>query len=141
MESGREVIIIPCSGIGKPTGTVGRAATYEVVEKLRPASSKTLCLALLVKGDKEALNIVHQHPCITIDGCPLECARKNVELAGGRLACGMKVTDVYKDHKELKPETVLDIGEPGRKLARLLAEMVAREVDDIIAKRRAEKNG
>jgi hypothetical protein len=32
----QKVIIVPCSGIGKPYGTVSREAAYEVTEDLRP---------------------------------------------------------------------------------------------------------
>lgn len=33
---GQKVVIIPCSGIGKSLGTVGRVATYKVTDRLRP---------------------------------------------------------------------------------------------------------
>ena len=30
------VVVVPCSGIGKPFGTVSREAAYELCEELRP---------------------------------------------------------------------------------------------------------
>ncbi len=41
-----KVIIVPCSGIGKPFGTVSREAAYDLCEELRPGSideNQTLC--------------------------------------------------------------------------------------------------
>ncbi len=121
--------VIPCSGIGKPSASVGREAAYRVVEELRPASADTLCLSLLVLGDEEARDKVKGNPCISIDGCGKDCARKNIELAQGHVAASRRVHDVLKKHRALKPDGVLDIGEPGRKLAELLAGELAKDVD------------
>ncbi len=68
------VIIIPCSGIGKAFGSVGREAAYVVTEELRPGCTQTVCLSLLTLGDEEARRQVRKHPTITIDGCPTACA-------------------------------------------------------------------
>ena len=76
-----QVLVVPCSGIGKAVGTVGREAAYAVIEDLRPLSTDTLCLSLLVMGDEVAQARVRESRCVTIDGCARECARKNVELA------------------------------------------------------------
>ena len=124
-----KVLIIPCSGIGKAFGSVGREATYMVIEEMRPGETDTLCLSLLTLGDEEAKERVRKHPIITIDGCPTACAEMNVKSAGGRSAANFKVVDTYREHRELKVKSVLHLGEPGRKLARLLAEKVAATVD------------
>jgi len=126
-----KVLIIPCSGIGKAFGSVGREATYMVIEEMRPGETDTLCLSLLTLGDEEAKERVRKHPIITIDGCPTACAEMNVKSAGGRSAANFKVVDTYREHRELKVKSVLHLGEPGRKLARLLAEKVAATVDAI----------
>jgi hypothetical protein len=68
-------------------------------ERKAPGHTETLCLARLVTGDAEARAKVHAHPCITVDGCPKLCARKNVELAGGRVAHGVRVFDTPKRHR------------------------------------------
>jgi len=47
MTDAKKVIVIPCSGIGKAYGSVGREAMYQVVEQLRPDSADTVCLSLL----------------------------------------------------------------------------------------------
>jgi uncharacterized metal-binding protein len=131
----REVVIVPCSGIGKAFGSVGREAAYVVTEELRPGCTSTVCLSLLTMGDEETQRRVRQHPTITIDGCPTACARVNVEQAGGKPAATFRVFDVFRRHKELKVRRVSDIGEPGKAMARILAGEIAEKVDEL----RAEK--
>ncbi|NIN64854.1 MAG: hypothetical protein GTO63_09165 [Anaerolineae bacterium] len=124
-----KVLIIPCSGIGKAFGSVGREATYLVTEELRPDETETLCLSLLTLGDEEAGYRVRKHPVITIDGCPKACAEANVKSVGGRSVANIKVVEIYREHRDLRVASVLELGEPGRKLAAILAEKVAVEVD------------
>jgi uncharacterized metal-binding protein len=126
-----EVLIIPCSGIGKAFGSVGREAAYVVTEELRPGCTSTVCLSLLTLGEEETQRRVRQHPTITIDGCPTACARVNVEQAGGKPAATFRVFDIFRQHKELKVRRVSDIGEAGKAMARILAEEVAHKVDEL----------
>ncbi len=96
MSPAKKVIVIPCSGIGKAFGSVSREATFEVVENLQKEKSETVCLALIVSGDKDARKLVRENKCITIDGCPMQCAEKNVRLAGGNIAGRFRVVDTFK---------------------------------------------
>ncbi len=132
MNEPRRVIIIPCSGIGKAYGSVGREAMYAVLEDLRPEASDTVCLSLLTLGDEQAQAEVREHPTITIDGCPKACAQVNVEAAGGKPAAAYRVFDVYRAHKDLKVRSVSELGDSGRKMARILAEEIATKVDELI---------
>jgi uncharacterized metal-binding protein len=127
----REVIIIPCSGIGKAFGSVGREAAYVVTQELRPGCTSTVCLSLLTLGDDETRRRVREHPTITIDGCPTACARVNVEQAGANPAATFRVFDVFRRHKELKVRRVSEIGEAGEAMARILAEEIADKVDEL----------
>ena len=52
------VVVVPCSGIGKPFGTVSREAAYELCENLRPDDTKLVALAKLVLGDAAAREAV-----------------------------------------------------------------------------------
>ncbi|MEW6232253.1 MAG: putative zinc-binding protein [Chloroflexota bacterium] len=135
MSAHDKAIVIPCSGIGKVFGSVGREATYIVVDELRPKMAETLCLSLLVVGDQETVERVRGVPCIAVDGCPKACAQKNIELAGGVSAASLRVVDTYKAHRELKPEGVTVLDESGRKLARFLAQEIASAVDRVVAGR------
>ena len=108
-----QVLVIPCSGIGKVHGLISREAVYRVTDALLPGQADTVCLALLVTGDADTREKVRRHPCITVDGCPKLCARKNVELSGGEVALGVRVYDTLKRHRGAKfgsPTTLSDEG-------------------------------
>jgi uncharacterized metal-binding protein len=125
------VLIIPCSGIGKAFGTISRDATFRVVEDLRKGESDTICLSLLVMGDEEAKGKIRTCKCIAVDGCPLECARKNIELSGGAPAASFRVVDLLREHRDLRPQRVTFLDEDGRKLSAILAEKIASKVDEL----------
>ena len=125
------ILVIPCSGIGKAFGTIGREATYIVVEELQKGKSDTLCLSLITMGDEEALQRVKSHRCITIDGCPLECAKKNLILSGSQVATSFRVVDLLREYRTLKPQSVTFLDEDGEKLAQILAEKVALRIDEL----------
>jgi uncharacterized metal-binding protein len=119
------VLVVPCSGIGKPFGSVSREAAYELCEELRPESTRLLALAKLVLGEPAARELVGKHPAVTIDGCKQMCASKMVKESGGTVAHEVAVLDVFRRHKHLKPEGIAELNEAGRKLARVLAQELA----------------
>jgi uncharacterized metal-binding protein len=123
-------IIIPCSGIGKALGTITRRATYIVTEELLPNDTDSICLPLLTIEDEETVRKIRENPCITLDGCVAQCAKKNVEHHHGKLEGGIRILDVIKENSKLKPGTVLDIGPDGEKLARKTAEKVVKIIGD-----------
>ena len=125
------VMIVPCSGIGKTYGTVSREAAYEVVEDLRPDQTKLVALSMLVLGDEQARSAVAVNPVVTIDGCKLACATKMVQESGGEVARDFAVLDVYRNHRQFKPQGIAVLSEGGQQLARVLAEEVAKVVDDV----------
>ena len=132
MPKPKYVFVIPCSGIGKSMGTVGRKATYKVIEKLRPQNTRTTCLPLLTVGDQETLKKVRENPCISIDGCPAKCAQKNIEASNGKLQKSFLVIDTIRNHRNLKPEGIIELNPEGDKLANIIAEEVATAVDEIM---------
>ena len=132
MPKPKYVFVIPCSGIGKSMGTVGRKATYKVIEKLRPQNTRTTCLPLLTVGDQETLKKVRENPCISIDGCPTKCAQKNIEASNGKLQKSFMVIDTLRNHKNLKPEGIIELNPEGDKLVNIIAEEVAKAVDEIM---------
>ena len=127
----RKVVVIPCSGIGKPYGSIGRDAVFRVVDELRPEVAETNCLSLLVSGDIAAIKQIRESRCIAVDGCPLECARKNIEFAGGKVEAHFRVMDVLRENRNLKPRTVTTLDEDGCKLSKLVAEKIASKVDEL----------
>lgn len=132
----KTVLIIPCSGIGKVHGLLTREATYLVTDEMAPEQTETMCLALLVKGDAEAVEAVKTQPCITIDGCPKMCAEKNVKIAGGNPTV-VQVIEALKDHPGAKPGSPTDLNDEGWFIAR----EIATKVSDIAANLRGDKEG
>jgi len=124
-------LIIPCSGIGKPFGTISREATYCVVEDLKKGETDTICLSLLVMGDEDAKLRVRSHRCIAIDGCPNECAKRSLELSEAKLVANFRAVDILRKNRNLKPKNVTFLDEDGRKLARILAKKIALKADEL----------
>jgi len=94
-----QVLLIPCSGIGKVHGLISRESVYKAADTLGQDQADTVCLALLVTGDPETRQKVQEQPCITLDGCPKLCAQKNVELSGGKVGQAVRVYDTLKRHR------------------------------------------
>jgi uncharacterized metal-binding protein len=133
-----KVVVVPCSGIGKSLGTVGRVATYKVIERMRPERTRTVCLALLTMGDDDTLKLVRENPCIAVDGCPAQCSKKNIEESMGRLAHNIVVTDVLRKNRSLKPDGVIELNDQGDKLAEIIARALSEKVDEILHKEKCE---
>lgn len=129
----KQVVVLPCSGIGKVYGAVARETAYELVEKVRPGLATLTCLPLLVIKDPEAVALVTENPVITIDGCPKDCAKKSVEALGKAVDQAFEAIKFYKEHKDLKPEGIAEVNETGRKLAQVAAQEVAKVVDELAA--------
>jgi uncharacterized metal-binding protein len=136
-EGNKKVIIVPCSGIGKTYGTVSREAAYDVIEELRPGTSRLVALSLLVLGDEDSRTAVQGNPSITIDGCKLACATKMVQESGGTVAKDFAVLDVYRRYKHFKPQGIAELNEGGLNLAHALAEEISEVVDELLG----EENG
>lgn len=127
------VVVIPCSGIGKAFGTVSREAAYELCENFRPTDTNLVALSKLVLGEEDAQARVRGNPAVTIDGCKLMCASKLVKLSGGSVAREVSVLDVFRRYKDLKPEGIAELNEPGMELARVIAAEVSESLDEILA--------
>lgn len=127
------VNLVPCSGVGKPYGTVSREAAFEVAEKLRPGLASIVPLSLLVLGDEETRAAAAGAPVIAIDGCTLACASKMTEESGAQPARSFRVMEFYREHRDLKPQGIAQLNEAGEELARLLAESIAHEIDRLLS--------
>ena len=124
------VVIVPCSGIGKAFGSVSREAAYEVCDQLRPGATRLLALSKLVLGEEEACERVRTGRTVTIDGCKLMCAAKLVEQSGGTILRQVSVLDVYREHKDLKPEGIAELNDAGRQLAQVIAQDIVKTIDN-----------
>ena len=76
---------------------------------------------------------VRSNPAVTIDGCKLMCASKLVKLSGGTVAREVSVLDVFRRHKDLKPEGIAELNEAGKELARVIAAEISETLDEVLA--------
>jgi uncharacterized metal-binding protein len=116
-----KIIIIPCSGIGKPYGTIGRDATYAVCDELMKGEAETDCLGALVIKDPEVVGRVKGAKVYAVDGCFNECARKSIERVGGTVTGTFKVWKFHQENKDLKPMKVTFLDEDGIEFSKRLA--------------------
>jgi uncharacterized metal-binding protein len=128
----KQVAVVPCSGIGKSLGSVTREAAYELCDILRPDDTRLVALSKLVLGDEGARDCVRIGPTVTIDGCKQMCAAKLVKHNGGVVAREVAAFDVFRNHKDLKPEGIAELNEPGRQLARVIAAEISEDLDTIL---------
>jgi uncharacterized metal-binding protein len=128
----KPILILPCSGIGKPFGSIARDAVFRVCDELRPGKADTICLSLLVMGDEEARKRISSSRCIVVDGCPMACSRNNVERSGGNIVAEFKVMDLLRENRGLKPREVTFLDEDGEKLSKQLADRMAAKADELI---------
>jgi len=129
-ENGR-VLIVPCSGIGKTYGTVGREAAYSLAEELRPGNAEVVALSLLVMGDEDLQARVQASPVIAVDGCKLACASKMVAESGGQVSYEANVLDTFRRNRTLRPKGVSRLNPDGQELAHKLAEELAEATDRV----------
>ncbi|MCJ7648842.1 MAG: putative zinc-binding protein [Candidatus Lokiarchaeota archaeon] len=131
--SKEKVYIIPCSGIGKVFGSIGRETAYIVVNELAKGKSALECLPLIVKGKKEVIDRLKLNKVIAIDGCPLKCSYNNLMENIGKVDAQFMTTDIVKENRDLRPESsIIPVGEQTKNLSTKLAEKVAQKVDDLL---------
>ena len=131
--SEKKVYIIPCSGIGKVFGSIGRETTYIVVNELAKDKEELECLPLVVKGKIEVIEKLKENQVIVIDGCPLKCSYNNVMEQVGKVDAQFMTTDILKNNREFKPERlIIPIGENTKVLSQKLAEQVSQKVEELL---------
>lgn len=128
-----KILIVPCSGIGKVHGLIGREAAYQAIDKLGQDKADTLCLALIVTGDADALDSLHNTVCITVDGCPKLCSFKNVQLAGGTIGRSVRVVDAFKGRKGIQPGSATDLTDEGWAIASEIASGLVADAEELLA--------
>ena len=132
MASDKKVLIIPCSGIGKPIGTVSREITYEVIENLAKSKAETVCLALLTSQDKETMDKVKNNYVITLDGCARHCAKKNTEQCGKVPDKSYMILKFAAANPDKKPQGLIDIGDGGKALVVTISDTIAKDVETLL---------
>ncbi|MDK2904250.1 MAG: hypothetical protein PWR12_326 [Eubacteriaceae bacterium] len=126
-----KVKVLPCSGIGKVLGLLARESVLMVTQDKCPDQTETLCLAQLVTGDDDVINRIKGQACITMDGCPKQCALKSVEAAGGQVAQSFKVADFMREHRGEDHGTATALTADGWNYAEELADKMVAVVNEL----------
>jgi hypothetical protein len=127
--------IIACSGEELAEGTVTRLAALQVLERLRPQSTATICLPLFLAGGEGDRAFAHFYPTIAIDGCDQRCAARATELYSGKPAASLVVTDVLERRGMDRPQGRRSLDAAGLQAVDEVARQAALLVDEILEKR------
>ena len=130
-----KVGIIPCNGEEIGEGTLTRFSCRKVLDSLRPEDTVTICLPLFIAGDKGEQNFAKTFPTITVDGCEKRCSEKSTERLSGRPRFAIVVSELLKERGVKPPSSRRTLTETDRVAIDLVAEEIARKVDELLKKR------
>ncbi|GAB4320638.1 MAG: putative zinc-binding protein [Promethearchaeota archaeon] len=126
--------VLSCSGEELPGGTVSRIATRQVLTKLLPGRTTTICVPLFLAGDQGERDFVKNFPCVTVDGCDKRCAAKSVEALGKKPAAEFVVPEFFEGDERAKIEggPLHDLEWKDSPLCERLAVAVAKKAAEIL---------
>ncbi len=127
-----KVGIIPCNGEEFCEGTLTRFASRNVLDKLRPNSTVTICLPLFIAGEKGERNFAKTFPTITVDGCNKRCSKISTEKLSAQPRFSIVVSDLLKEHGIAPPESRRALASKDRAAVDCVANEIARKVDEIL---------
>ncbi|MHB8087003.1 MAG: putative zinc-binding protein [Anaerolineaceae bacterium] len=137
----KKVGIIACSGEELPEGTVTRLAALQVLEKLRPSDTVTICLPLFLAGGEGDRAFAKFYPTIAIDGCDKRCAYRATEKYSNKPAAGIVITDLIEQHRIQKPQGTRRLDAAGQEAVVVVAEEMATKVDELLGKTWSRRQG
>jgi uncharacterized metal-binding protein len=137
----KKVGIIACSGEELAEGTVTRLAALQVLEKLRPQTTATICLPLFLAGGEGDRAFARFYPTIAIDGCEKRCAARATEMYSGKPAASLVVTEELERLGMDRPQGRRNLNAAGRQVADEIARQAALLVDEILEKRWNRRSG
>lgn len=127
-----KVGIVSCSGEELPEGTVSRLACRKILDDLRPGSTVTICLPLFIAGGEEERRFTAKFPTITVDGCHKRCAQRSTEALSGTPATSLVITEILQERQVSPPLQRRNLTEHERFVVQVIAEELARAVDDVL---------
>ena len=137
----RKVGIVACSGEELPAGTVTRLAALKVLEELRPAETVTICLPLFLAGGEGDRAFAKFYPTIAVDGCDKRCAARATELYSNIPAASIVLDDVLVQRDLPQPQGLRRLLPESQPVVDALAEVIAAEVDQLMAARWSRAEG
>ena len=132
----KKVGLIACSGEDLPVGTVSRLATLQVLERLRPLDTVTLCLPLFLAGEERERAFARFYPTIAIDGCSKRCAARATEKYSAQPAASLVIDDLIAQKNLPEPRGLRQLDDAGQAVAQAVANELAQEVDRLLGQER-----
>ncbi len=132
----KKVGLISCSGEELPEGTLSRAATLLVLERLRPEDTVTLCLPLFLAGDDKERAFARFFPTIAIDGCDKRCAARATEKYSAAPTAGIVIPEFLAARGLEPPHNRRHLDPADERAAQAVAEEIGEQVDQILGYRR-----
>jgi uncharacterized metal-binding protein len=137
----KKVGIVACSGEELAEGTVTRLAALQVLERLRPQTTVTICLPLFLAGGEGDRAFARFYPTIAIDGCDQRCAARATEMYSGKPAASLVVTAVLEGLGIDRPQGRRKLDAAGMQAVTEVAGRAAVLVDEILEKRWNRRSG
>lgn len=131
----KKVGIVACSGEELPEGNVTRVAALQVLERLRPSDTVTICLPLFLAGGEGDRAFARFYPTIAVDGCDKRCAARATEMYSGEPAASIVVSDLVGGDGLGPIEGSRTLNQAGQKAAEITAKHVAGLVDELLGRR------
>jgi uncharacterized metal-binding protein len=128
----KKVGLISCSGEELPAGTLSRMATLRVLEQLRPNDTVTICLPLFLAGDDKERAFARFFPTIALDGCDKRCAARSTEKYSAKPTSSIVIPEFLAARGIDPPGSRHQMEVAGERVTDLLAEEIARQVDEIL---------
>lgn len=137
----KKVGIVACSGEELPEGTITRLAALQVLEKLRPNDTVTICLPLFLAGGEGDRAFARFYPTISVDGCELRCAAKATEKYSNKPAKSIMVRDLIEENLLDFPGGRRRLNSAGIQAVEVTAQQIAKSVDELIGSQWLRKLG
>lgn len=137
----KKVGIVACSGEELPEGTVTRLAALQVLEKLRPGDTVTICLPLFLAGGEGDRAFAKFYPTIAVDGCEKRCAFHGTEKYSNRPAASIVVTDLVAEQCLEPPEGRRSLSPAGMRVVDTVARLIAEQVDTLQSQSWSRREG
>lgn len=137
----RKVGIVACSGEEMAEGAVTRLAALKVLEELRPSDTVTICLPLFLAGGEGDRAFAKFYPTIAIDGCGKRCAARATELYSNKPAASILLDDLLAERGLSRPQGLRRLTPQSQPTVNALAEVIAAEVDRLMATRWSRAEG
>ncbi|MFX1519345.1 MAG: putative zinc-binding protein [Promethearchaeota archaeon] len=126
-----KIKVAPCTGMGKVLATVARIGALLATDEGKSDDLELICTPCVAAGLPREVERIKGADVIVIDGCIDECCRKIFEENGANIVADIKVWEVLRENKDLKPESRVKLGPKGMALAEKVAEKVKSEAANL----------